>query len=135
MRSYDPRTSLILSVLVVFTFAGGLFSSSHSLAEEGSEVSESKVSSRGLNMSHEELKKRLTPEQYRITQESGTERPFQNEYWDNHRDGIYVDVVSGEPLFSSRDKFESGTGWPAISQTPRRAHCDGIFCRLRRASK
>ena len=50
-----------------------------------------------------------------MTQEEGTERPFQNAYWDNHRDGLYVDVVSGEPLFSSRDKFESGTGWPSFT--------------------
>ncbi|MEA3278596.1 MAG: bifunctional methionine sulfoxide reductase B/A protein [Pseudomonadota bacterium] len=62
----------------------------------------------------EELKRRLSSEQYRITQEEGTEPAFRNEFWDNHDDGIYVDVVSGEPLFSSRDKFESGTGWPSF---------------------
>jgi len=59
------------------------------------------------------LKKMLTPLQYEVTQKEGTERPFHNEYWNNHREGIYVDIVSGEPLFSSLDKFESGTGWPA----------------------
>lgn len=63
-----------------------------------------------------ELKQRLTPLQYKVTQESGTEPAFRNEYWDNHREGIYVDVVSGEPLFSSRDKFESGTGWPSFTR-------------------
>ncbi len=66
--------------------------------------------------SDEELRKRLTPEQYQVTQREGTEPPFHNEYWDNHRPGIYVDVVSGEPLFSSLDKFDSGTGWPSFTR-------------------
>ncbi|MBB2974667.1 peptide-methionine (R)-S-oxide reductase [Microbacterium endophyticum] len=59
---------------------------------------------------------RLTPNQFRVTQEDGTEPAFRNEYWDNHDDGIYVDVVSGEPLFSSTDKFESGSGWPSFTK-------------------
>ena len=58
----------------------------------------------------------LSPEQYHVTQENGTERPFTGEYWDNHEPGIYVDVVSGEPLFASIDKFDSGTGWPSFSK-------------------
>ena len=58
---------------------------------------------------------RLTPEQYQVTQKSATEPPFRNEYWDNHEPGIYVDVVSGEPLFASISKFESGTGWPSFT--------------------
>ena len=63
-----------------------------------------------------ELKKKLTPLQYKVTQEDGTEPSFKNEYWDNHRVGIYVDIVSGEPLFSSLDKYESGTGWPSFTR-------------------
>jgi methionine-R-sulfoxide reductase len=63
-----------------------------------------------------ELKKKLTPIQYQVTQHAGTEPAFRNEYWDNHKPGIYVDVVSGEPLFSSLDKFESGTGWPSFTK-------------------
>ena len=63
-----------------------------------------------------ELKQKLSPLQYKVTQHEGTEAPFQNEYWDNHEPGIYVDVVSGEPLFSSLDKFESGTGWPSFTR-------------------
>jgi len=63
-----------------------------------------------------ELKKRLTKIQYDVTQEDTTERPFQNEYWNNKKEGIYVDVVSGEPLFSSIDKFKSGTGWPSFTR-------------------
>ncbi len=66
--------------------------------------------------SDEELRRRLTPRQYQVTQHEGTEPAFDNEYWDEHRDGIYVDVVSGEPLFSSRDKYDSGTGWPSFTR-------------------
>ena len=64
----------------------------------------------------ETLKKRLDPLQYQVTQECGTEPPFQNEYWDNKREGIYVDIVTGEPLFSSLDKFDSGSGWPSFTR-------------------
>jgi len=71
-------------------------------------------SSRFKKMSAKELSEKLTPLQYEVTQQNGTERPFDNEYWNNKTDGIYVDVVSGEPLFSSIDKYDSKTGWPSF---------------------
>lgn len=66
--------------------------------------------------SQKEIKDMLTQEEFDVTQACGTEPPFQNAYWDEHRDGIYVDRVSGEPLFSSKDKFDSGTGWPSFTK-------------------
>ncbi len=69
-----------------------------------------------------ELVQKLTPLQYRVTQKDGTEPPFQNEYWDNKEPGIYVDVVSGEVLFSSEDKFDSGTGWPSFTKPLEKAN-------------
>ena len=66
--------------------------------------------------SKEELKNKLTPLQYEVTQNEATEAAFNNKYWNNHEEGIYVDIVSGEPLFSSTDKFESGTGWPSFTK-------------------
>jgi methionine-R-sulfoxide reductase len=70
----------------------------------------------GTQKNDAELAQRLTPLQYKVTQRDGTEPPFHNEYWDNKQPGIYVDVVSGEPLFSSLDKFDSGTGWPSFTK-------------------
>jgi len=76
----------------------------------------SKVAKKPLKKGDPELKSLLTPLQYAVTQRDATETPFRNEYWDNHEAGIYVDVVSGEALFSSTDKYESGTGWPSFTK-------------------
>jgi len=70
----------------------------------------------------EELRRTLSPIQYDVTQNEATEPPFRNEYWDHHEDGLYVDVASGEPLFTSRDKFDSGTGWPSFTRPADPAH-------------
>lgn len=69
-----------------------------------------------MKMNKDELKKKLTPLQYHVTQENGTERPFENPYWNHFEPGIYVDIVSGEPLFTSMDKFDSHCGWPSFSK-------------------
>ncbi len=69
-----------------------------------------------IDISKSDIKKKLTPRQFHVTQQCGTEPPFQNEFWNNKKAGVYVDILSGEPLFSSQDKFESGTGWPSFTR-------------------
>ncbi len=107
MKSTIPRSYLIALLAVACV---GL------LALASVRAPASAVASDDTTALQDSLKDRLTTMQYRVTQEDGTEPPFRNEYWDNHEAGIYVDVVSGEPLFSSLDKFESGTGWPSFTR-------------------
>ncbi len=110
MLRLHPMKSLAITLAIAgLLAAAGIFA-----AEK--EKSEAKTKTGTTAMSKEDLKKKLTPLQYSVTCENGTERPFANEYWNNHEPGIYVDVISGEPLFASTAKFESGTGWPSFFQ-------------------
>jgi peptide methionine sulfoxide reductase msrA/msrB len=95
---------------IVFILWLSLVSSAFADSKKGFDMSSFKKPSTA------ELKKKLTPLQFAVTQEDGTERAFQNEYWDNKAEGIYVDIISGEPLFSSLDKYDSGTGWPSFTK-------------------
>jgi methionine-R-sulfoxide reductase len=108
-----PR-ALLIAVIALATIGGA----GRALAQASGSPSrgEHKVTDTYKKPSDTELKKQLTPLQFEVTQHEVTERPFQNEFWDNHEEGIYVDVVSGEVLFSSRDKFDSGTGWPSFTK-------------------
>ena len=101
------RLTVILGVLVAAASAGA---QTHSPSQGRRPMTEFK------KPTDAELKQTLSPLQYEVTQHEVTERPFQNAYWNNHEAGIYVDVVSGEPLFSSLDKFDSGTGWPSFTK-------------------
>ena len=108
-----PR-ALLLALLAAATAAGASRAAAQSSAAMAK--GEYKVTDTYKKPNESELRKKLTQTQFDVTQHEATERPFQNEFWNNHEEGIYVDVVSGEPLFSSRDKFESGTGWPSFTR-------------------
>jgi len=83
---------------------------------QGQKKQAEKMNSTKAVPSDAELRRQLSKDQYHVTRECGTETPFQNAYWDNHKPGIYVDIITGEPLFSSSDKFDSGTGWPSFTK-------------------
>ncbi len=104
-------TAVVLAVL--FTAFPALYPGRSSNQEEESAMGKDE---KKWEESREDLRERLTELQYRVTQEDGTEPPFHNKYWDNKDEGIYVDIVSGEPLFSSLDKYNSGTGWPSFTK-------------------
>lgn len=108
---------IITPIIAVALLSGVIVSSGAFSASEPNEVVETMASSDVFKKpSDAELRKKLTKLQYNVTQHEDTERPFKNEFWDNKKSGIYVDIVSGEPLFSSSDKFKSGTGWPSFTQ-------------------
>jgi methionine-R-sulfoxide reductase len=103
---------LSLPVAGLFAIAGGAADAEQSTVM----TQQSGESGEYIKPTEAELRATLTPLQYDVTQEEATERAFDNAYWDNNQDGIYVDIVSGEPLFSSTDKFKSGTGWPSFTR-------------------
>ena len=117
MPSMNSRSASFLRPVLVLACAALAAVAYLSLAGEKKPASSLTTKPQDLSkMSREELRKKLTPLQYHVACEAGTEPPFRNEYWDNHADGIYVDVISGEPLFASVHKFDSGTGWPSFWQ-------------------
>jgi methionine-R-sulfoxide reductase len=114
MTNSDPppkrsdRSSLVLALITISIVVAGFVFLSRG--------QEQKPSASPKSAADAELRTRLTPLQYYVTRQSGTEPAFQNEYWNNHRAGIYVDVISGDALFTSLDKYESGTGWPSFTK-------------------
>jgi peptide-methionine (R)-S-oxide reductase len=115
-RSHHVRMKKITGIAAMLTLVACFAQSQQTSAPAKKQVRKGDSMSNYHKPSDDELRKSLTPLQYDVTQHEGTEPPFRNEYWDNHKDGIYVDRVSGEVLFSSRDKFDSGTGWPSFTR-------------------
>ena len=120
-RALLPLAMLMLTGAVTLACAGrgsgeALAGSQKPAATASTPPANGETMKRYSKPTDEDLKKRLTPQQYQVTQKEGTEPAFRNEYWNNHADGIYVDVVTGEPLFSSLDKYDSGTGWPSFTR-------------------
>jgi methionine-R-sulfoxide reductase len=116
MSHRTGRATRALLLALTATVAAAGVSRASAQAPARSVNRDRKVTTTFQKPSDTELQQKLTPMQYRVTQHEGTEPAFRNEYWDNHEAGIYVDVVSGEPLFSSLDKYDSGTGWPSFTR-------------------
>ncbi len=115
-RYLIPSMNLIVVSLILTVFIVGVWMMSKKKANSKNLEKDSQSTEAIEKPSDKALKESLTDLQYHVTQENGTEEPFNNEYWDNKKDGLYVDVVSGEPLFSSKHKFDSGCGWPSFYQ-------------------
>src|SRR5215212_51528 len=116
LDSYSPKERVGRRTLLFALLAISIVTAFAFLARGQEKKTASLKSDANTSSADAELRARLTPLQYHVTRENGTEPPFRNEYWDNHRAGVYVDVISGEALFSSLDKFESGTGWPSFTK-------------------
>lgn len=116
MRGYLAGIALVAVAMLFWLNAGAEKSAPAATEKAAMTTAAMQDGARYVKPSDEELRQRLTPLQYQVTQQEGTERPFDNAYWDEKREGLYVDVVTGEPLFSSRDKYKSGTGWPSFTR-------------------
>lgn len=107
----------VLILLITAVLINGCIAGENKNNSSGKNINNSdSLNGNKTEMDKQQLKDKLTPLQYEVTQNCGTEPAFHNEYWNNHREGIYVDVVSGEPLFCSTDKFDSGSGWPSFTK-------------------
>lgn len=116
MRGYLMATALAAVVTTLGVHAGSDKMVSDKGMQKPVPTAMAKTTQQYVKPTDAQLRQLLTPLQYEVTQEDATEQPFKNPYWDEKREGIYVDVVTGEPLFSSRDKFKSGTGWPSFTK-------------------